>query len=139
MRRIGALWFLTLAVVTMTAAEPAKAWLGMGLVLKTSPDRSKFLYVAAVPPGTPASKAGMAAGDVITAIDKKPITFRDDLDLMEFTAALKPNQIVSFRVTRAGKTRTIGVKAGVLPHEYEERTRESMERARAARKSRSAS
>lgn len=127
-----------LASAADASAGPAKAWLGMGLVLKTSPDGSKFLYVAAVPSGTPAAKVGLVAGDIITEIDRKPIRFRDDLDLMEFTAGLKPNQVVRFRVTRAGKAKTVDVKAGELPAEYEQRARESMERARAARAARDA-
>lgn len=136
MRKIAICFFVLFA--TAVTADASKAWLGMGLVLKNSPDGSKFLYVVAVPADTPAAKAGMMTGDVVTAIDKKPITFRDDLDLMEFTAALEPNQVVRFLVTRSGAARTISVKAGVLPREYEERSRESMERARAARKSHSA-
>lgn len=130
--------FCLLVVGSAFAADARKPWLGMGLVLRQGPDGAEFLYVAAVPADTPAAKAGFAAGDVITAIDKKPITFGDDLDLMEFMAALKPGQTVRFQMTRAGKTKTIALKAGELPREYEERARESMERARAARESRDA-
>lgn len=129
---------LVIVAATVSAEPPRKAWLGLGLVLKNSPDGSKFLYVAAVPDGTPAAKAGMAAGDVVTAIDRKAIAFRDDLDLMEFMAALKPDQIVRFQVTRSGKAKSITVKAGEMPREYEERARESLERARAARTTRDA-
>lgn len=139
MRRPLLVFLFALIAGVLVAEQPArKAWLGMGLVLRKGPDAKPFVYVAAVPPGTPAAKAGMAAGDVITAIDRKPIAFRDDLDLMEFVASLKPGQIVRFQVTRAGKGRTISLKAGELPADYEARTRESMERARAARASRDA-
>lgn len=125
---------LVLTAGVLIAEQPSrKGWLGMGLVLRKGPDAKPFLYVAAVPPDTPAAKAGMAAGDVITAIDRKPVAFRDDLELMEYAASLKPGQVVRFQVTRSGKARTVSLKTGELPAHYEERARESMERARAAR------
>ncbi len=139
MRRLLPLLLLVLTSGVLVAEQPSrKAWLGMGLVVRKGPDAKPFLYVAAVPPETPAAKAGMAAGDVITAIDRKPIAFRDDLDLMEFVASLKPGQVVRFQVTRSGKSRSVSLKTGELPPDYEERARESLERARAARASRDA-
>lgn len=139
MRRLFLSLLVCACASVVVASEPTrKPWIGMGLVLRQSPDGSKFLYVAAVPSGTPAAKAGVAASDVITAINGKAITFRDDLDLMEFMASLRPGDDVRFQLTRSGTRKTVVVKTGQLPLEYEERARESMERAREARKSRDA-
>jgi putative serine protease PepD len=69
--------------------------------------------VSSVQSGSPASKAGVKAGDVITAIDGKAITKADDL-----TAAIgsrAPNDKVTLKVTRAGKTVTLDVTLGVRP------------------------
>jgi putative serine protease PepD len=63
--------------------------------------------------GTPAEKAGLKAGDVITALDGKPVTKADDL-----TAAITahaPNDKVTLTITRNGKTQTIDVTLGARP------------------------
>ncbi|MEA2465615.1 MAG: serine protease Do [Acidobacteriota bacterium] len=136
MRKLTALLLLTFAA-TLSAADaaaPRKPWLGMALTLRQGPDGAKFVYVAVVPEGTPAGKAGMAAGDVVTAINGKKIAFRDDLDVMEFVGAFKPGETIRFHVVRSGKTKIVAVKAGELPREYEEALRESLERAREMRK-----
>lgn len=137
MRKLTALLVL-MAAASLFAADataPRKPWLGMALTLRQGPDGAKFLYVAVVPEGTPAAKAGMAAADVVTAINGKKITFRDDLDVMEFIASFKPGDTIRFHVVRSGKTKIVAVKAGALPREYEEALRESLEHAREVRKS----
>ena len=62
---------------------------------------------------TPASKAGLKAGDVITAIDGDAVANADDLTAK--INAHKPNQNVTLTVTRNGKTLTIDVTLGVRP------------------------
>jgi putative serine protease PepD len=69
--------------------------------------------VGSVSAGTPAEKAGLKAGDVITALDGKPITKADDL-----TAAITahaPNDKVTLTITLNGKTQTIDVTLGARP------------------------
>ncbi|HYK04141.1 MAG TPA: PDZ domain-containing protein [Thermoanaerobaculia bacterium] len=136
MRKFTALLLLLLAA-TLSAAEgtaPRKPWLGMALTLRQGPDGAKFVYVAVVPEGTPAAKAGMAASDVITAINGKKIAFRDDLDIMELVGSFKPGDTIRFHVIRSGKATIVAVKAGELPREYEEALRQSLEHAREMRK-----
>ena len=62
---------------------------------------------------TPASRAGLKAGDVITAIDGDAVANADDLTAK--INAHKPNQKVTLTVTRNGKTLTIDVTLGVRP------------------------
>jgi putative serine protease PepD len=69
--------------------------------------------VSSVQSGSPAEKAGLEAGDVITAIDGKSITNADDLTAA--VSAHKPNDKVGLSVTRNGKTLTIDVTLGVRP------------------------
>jgi len=69
--------------------------------------------VSSVEASSPAAKAGLEAGDVITSFDGKPIATADDL-----TAAVgnhAPNDKVTLTVTRGGKTVSIDVTLGVRP------------------------
>jgi S1-C subfamily serine protease len=53
------------------------------------------------------------AGDVITAIDGKVITKADDLTAAVGSRA--PNDKVTLKITRGGKTVTLDVTLGVRP------------------------
>jgi S1-C subfamily serine protease len=80
----------------------------------------------------------MAEGDVVTAINEKKISFRDDLDIIEFVGSFKPGDMIRFHLIRSGKEKAIAIRAGELPPEYEKASRESLQRAREQRKSRDA-
>jgi putative serine protease PepD len=69
--------------------------------------------VGSVTAGSAAAKAGLQAGDVITAVDGKAITGADDL-----TAAIgnrAPGEKVVITLTRNGNSRTVTVTLGVRP------------------------
>jgi putative serine protease PepD len=69
--------------------------------------------VGSVKASTPADKAGLQAGDVITAIDGTPVSNADDLTAR--LAAHKPGDKVTLTVTRNGKTSKIDVTLGTRP------------------------
>jgi len=69
--------------------------------------------VGAVKADSPASKAGLKAGDVITAIDGDLVANADDLTAK--ISAHKPDQKVTLSVTRSGKSLSIDVTLGVRP------------------------
>ena len=69
--------------------------------------------VTTVKSDTPASKAGLKAGDVITAIDGATVANADDLTAK--INAHKPDQKVTLKVTRNGKSLSIEVTLGVRP------------------------
>ncbi|MBL8510644.1 MAG: trypsin-like peptidase domain-containing protein, partial [Betaproteobacteria bacterium] len=69
--------------------------------------------VAAVNRGSPADKAGLKAGDVITLIDSKSI--QDSVSAMSIIAALKPGQEVALSILRNQKSMTIMVNIGKRP------------------------
>lgn len=68
---------------------------------------------AAVIPGSPAAKAGLASGDVITKVDDTAITSSDAF--VSVISGYKPGQTVTLTVVSNGKTRTVKVTLGVRP------------------------
>jgi putative serine protease PepD len=63
--------------------------------------------------GSPAAKAGLQSGDLITAIDGKPVTSTD-----QFIASLdnySPGDVVTLTVKRGGRTLSLKVTLGVRP------------------------
>src|SRR2546421_24242 len=69
--------------------------------------------VAGVRPSTPAQRAGLKAGDVVTALGGKPVTTGDEL--ASAIAAHKPGDTVSVTYTRGGKSHTVSVKLATRP------------------------
>lgn len=69
---------------------------------------------SAIVPGSPAAKAGLVSGDVITKVDDTPITSSDGF--ISVISNYKPGDVVTLTVvTPSHKTRTIKVTLGVRP------------------------
>ena len=69
--------------------------------------------VAKVVRGSPAEKAGVKAGDVITSIESKGI--QDSVAAMAVIAGLKPGQDVKFQVTRSEKVIDLAINVAKRP------------------------
>ncbi|MHC4177508.1 MAG: YidC/Oxa1 family insertase periplasmic-domain containing protein [Planctomycetota bacterium] len=80
-------------------------------------DRGPGCLVQVVVPGTPAAKAGLKVGDLITALDREPVTKAKDLELA--LAKTKPNDTISLTVVRVGKKKgeKLSVTLGRRPQE----------------------
>ena len=63
--------------------------------------------ISSVQGGTPAAKAGLRAGDVITAVGQQRIEDADGL--IAAVRSHAPNDKVKITYTRAGKTNTVEV------------------------------
>ncbi|HEY6570673.1 MAG TPA: trypsin-like peptidase domain-containing protein, partial [Candidatus Limnocylindrales bacterium] len=77
-----------------------------------------FAQAAAEPaivPGGPAEKAGLKAGDIITAVNGQALDAQHPLDLV--MSQLAPGQTASLTVLRDGSTITIDVPLGTRPSE----------------------
>lgn len=61
----------------------------------------------------PAAKAGIQAGDVVTAVDGDMV--KDPRDLAKKIAAMDPGKTVDITVWRNGKSETVKVELGTLP------------------------
>jgi serine protease Do len=70
-------------------------------------------------PGSPAVKAGIVAGDVITAVDGKEV--KDSRDLARRIAAMAPGTSVKLGILRAGETKTMTLTLGQLPDQRQAR------------------
>jgi putative serine protease PepD len=69
--------------------------------------------ITSVEAGSPASRAGLRRGDLITAVDDKPITSTQQF--IETVATDSPGQTISVKVKRAGKTINITLQLGTQP------------------------
>jgi len=67
----------------------------------------------------PAAKAGIVSGDVITAVNGKPV--KDPRDLAKQIGSLAPNAAVKLSVWREGAEKTFTLTLGELPNQREAR------------------
>jgi serine protease Do len=74
----------------------------------------KGALVSQVTPGGPAEKAGLKMGDVVTAIDGKPVNNADDLTMAVISRA--PGSTVNLDVVRNGKPTQISITLGQRPN-----------------------
>ncbi len=59
-------------------------------------------YVGGVKPGSPAERAGLHAGDVITAVDRTPVHSAADLERALAAHAMNPHPIVAYERNGTG-------------------------------------
>ncbi|HEX9707210.1 MAG TPA: PDZ domain-containing protein [Steroidobacteraceae bacterium] len=90
--------------------NPRRAMLGVNLG-GTEPDGGG-VRVEAVSPGGPAAEAGVKAGDVIVAIEAKPVT--TGRELVKAMEAIEPGQKVELGLRREGKPVKLAVEARPL-------------------------
>jgi serine protease Do len=75
--------------------------------------KAEGALVAEPQPNSPAAKAGIDAGDVITAVNGT--TIKDSRELAQTISAMAPGMTVKLDVLRHGATRTLAVTLGKLP------------------------
>ena len=73
-------------------------------------EKTRGVLIGAVMPGEPAEKAGMLAGDVVLAMDGKPV--ENSSELLRFIADQKPGATVKLTIWRGGKEQVLRVKLG---------------------------
>jgi putative serine protease PepD len=65
------------------------------------------LYVAALAPGGPAERAGLAAGDIITSIEGEPAT--SNVQLQKLTLTKRPGDVVTVGYQRGGRSAEVRI------------------------------
>jgi putative serine protease PepD len=86
------------------------AYLGITIATASSGDGAQLSSVKA---DSPASKAGLKAGDVITALDGSAVSTADDLTAK--ISARQPGDKVTLSITRNGSTLKLAVTLGTRP------------------------
>lgn len=80
---------------------------------------------------SPAAKAGVRSGDVITAIDGKPI--KDSRQLARNIAAFAPGSSVTLELVRKGETKNVTVALGTAPNTQQANAEEPQTHGKQAR------
>src|SRR6185503_8160198 len=93
--------------------QPVTAEIAESLGLKTP----QGALVAEPQAGGPSAKAGIVSGDVITAVNGKPV--RDARDLAKQIGGLAPGATVKLSVWRKGEEKTFSLTLGELPNQRE--------------------
>ena len=81
--------------------------------LQDGDHRRKRVSAVGIVPGGPASKAGLKPGDLITAVNGKPVSSVDQF--VGTVATYAPGDTVTFTVKRGGQTKQIKVTLGAQP------------------------
>lgn len=87
-----------------------RAWLGFSVLPVSKLGRESGALVAAVVPGSPAERAGFAAGDFLVALAGRPVEVRffpEVPDLYRAIAALPVGKPVELELERDGRRRTV--------------------------------
>jgi putative serine protease PepD len=95
------------SAVTQLLANGTVKHAYLGVTLGTS------TQVGSVPSGTPAAKAGLRAGDVITALDSKPVG--TGAELRSVINGKQPGDSISVTYTRGGSSHTVQLTLASRP------------------------
>jgi len=96
----------------LTPTYPAEGFLGVSIGDLTGEQKERFdlqagAYVEEVTEGTPAGKAGLKEGDIITAFDGRPVADGDDL--YQKIRKTGPGKQVPVEILRRGERQTLNV------------------------------
>jgi len=80
-------------------------------------DQKSGALIGDVSPNSPASKAGLKQGDIVTALNGEPINSANQLRLK--VGMMEPNATVTLQVLRDGKTENVSVALGEFPSKEE--------------------
>ncbi len=76
---------------------------------------AKGALVASISPDSPAAKAGLQPGDVLTSVDGHPVG--NPHELAQVVADLKPGQSAALQLVRDGSTKSMDVTLSAMPEE----------------------
>jgi serine protease Do len=97
-----------------------RGWMGVGIQDVSAPVAKTYgvpanqgAIISDVAPNSPAAKAGLRRGDVITQLDGQPVTGANDLKLK--VGEMKPGSAAHFKILRDGKPQDVTVTLGEEP------------------------
>jgi serine protease Do len=108
--------------ISSAAAADIHGWMGVRIQPVTADiadslglKKAEGALVAEPQSGSPAAKAGILAGDVITAVDGKDV--KDPGDLARKISATAPGTDVKLTIQRKGEEKTVSVTLGQQPEQ----------------------
>jgi serine protease Do len=108
----------------------SRGWLGVqiqpvtpGIAESLGMKKAEGAMVDEPQPDSPAARAGIQTGDVITAIDGKPV--KDSRELARTIGMMAPDTSVKLDILRKGETKTLTVKLRQMPNERQARAETS--------------
>ena len=114
----------------MQNGQVTRGWIGVGVQDMTSELSESFklpeirgALITEVFRGTPADKAGIKLGDILVAVEGKPVT--DSTSMLNLVAALSPGKEATLKVVRSQHEQEIKVVIGRRP--LQQRTAERRE------------
>jgi S1-C subfamily serine protease len=129
-------YLLAAALIVPAAAQQAPkplAWLGMGYTWMDSSAGRRAMKIQKVTAGSPAERAGLRPGDVVTMVQDGPVDFGDDLDFLLFLQQRKPGERLTFGVLRDGRVVRVPIVLAVMPDEARPKWERALETARRRR------
>jgi serine protease DegQ len=104
----------------MQNGQVTRGWIGVGVQDMTSELSESFklpeirgALITEVFRGTPADKAGIKLGDILVAVEGKPVT--DSTSMLNLVAALSPGREAKLKVVRSQREQEIKVIIGRRP------------------------
>lgn len=91
----------------------ARGYLGVGMHPVRLPEGRAGVIVLSVEPDSPAAKAGVFVGDVIVALDGRPVTDTDDVQ--SALSGARIGKLTPAQIVRAGAAIEIGITIGERP------------------------
>ncbi len=105
----------TALVRAQAPEQPPRVYLGILAEPPSAGADSSGVVVRAVSPNSPAEKAGLKRGDVITGVGDREV--KDFEGLVNVLARHKPGEKLTFKVRREGKEQELGVTLAERPSE----------------------
>jgi len=114
----------TVVAQLKSSGHVTRGWLGVQIqpVTATIADslgmkKAEGALVAEPQDGSPAAKAGIASGDVITAVNGTAV--KDARDLARTIGTLAPNTTVKLDLIRSGQTKSVSLTLGEMPDQQQ--------------------
>jgi S1-C subfamily serine protease len=108
---------LTVGAPALKEKEPLGS--GPGYLGITFTKEADGIQVTEVKPDSPADRGGVKEGDVIVKLDDADLKDADTGDLVKLVAAMRPGTVVAVEVRRGAEKRTLKVKLGPRPADFQ--------------------
>ncbi|MGB0646642.1 MAG: S1C family serine protease [Bradymonadia bacterium] len=104
---------LTIAEKLLAEGEFERGYVGIVVAVSGSSPKTNQLRIKRVVEGSPAAKAGLKTGDVITAIDKKSLS--SEFDIKWLVAITEPGELLSVSILRGNTAMLKSVEVDSSP------------------------